>query len=230
MVAVPSWLSPTVIVALAPAESVAEEDRNEFADAQFNSDMLEDDGVPSVPSLFPPVEMPDAPDFVRHADRRARWQSPRMRAGLLSAALVLTGSLTLQVLAHERDRLVAAWPSLAPPVATACRWLNCRIDAPRVIADVTVESSALSRMADESEAFRLAITLRNRGAVAVAMPSVELSLTDAGGRLISRRAVSPAEFQAAGKVLPAGSEVPLQLALSTPDAKVTGYTVEVFYP
>lgn len=217
-----------------PATPLLPRDRTDFADAQFNTDLLADelgvDAVGSAPALFPPVEAPDAPDFVRHADRRARWHSPRMRASLAVALLLLLATLAVQVAVHRRDELAARHPALAPTLQTLCGWLACRIELPRRIAQVTVENSALSRLSADSEAFRLSITLRNRGDVAVAVPSIELSLTDNTGRLITRRAVPPSDFQGAPSVLPAGSELPLQLVLTTPGAQLTGYTIEIFHP
>ena len=76
----------------------------------------------------------------------------------------------------------------------------------------------------------MSVTLRNRGKLPVGLPSVELALTDAAGQLVSRRALSPADFRVANTVVRAGTEVPMQLLFATPSAHVTGYTVELFYP
>jgi hypothetical protein len=62
------------------------------------------------------------------------------------------------------------------------------------------------------------------------LPSIELSLTDGSGLLIARRALAPRDFRVASSVLPAGGESPLQLLLSTGGPRVSGYTVEIFYP
>jgi hypothetical protein len=59
---------------------------------------------------------------------------------------------------------------------------------------------------------------------------VDLSLTDANGQLVARRALHGADFAVASKLLQPGAEAGLQLLMATPDLRVTGYTVEIFYP
>jgi predicted Zn finger-like uncharacterized protein len=222
-------------VAKTPAQAVGKRDRVDFADAQFNADLLteEETGVP--PSRDPAVALSKnrlgAPAFVRHADRSARWRSPRVRLQLSLAGLFLLAVLALQAGHHFRDPAAARWPVLRPALASWCELVaQCRLEAPRRIDDVTVESSALTHAAPGTDSFRLAVTLRNRGALPVLMPAVELSLTDTAGQLVARRALSPADLRAPSAVLPPGSEVPLQVLLSTGAPRVAGYTVEVFYP
>ena len=131
---------------------------------------------------------------------------------------------------HHRDLLAVRWPAARPALTTWCGWVNCRIELPRRVEDITVESTSLTHGAAGSDAFKLSVTLRNRGVVPVALPSVDLSLTDAAGHLVARRALAPSDFRAASLALAAGSDATLQLMLSAGSGHVTGYTVEVFYP
>ena len=62
------------------------------------------------------------------------------------------------------------------------------------------------------------------------MPAVDLSLTDANGRLVARRVLAPRDFGAAQRRSRRGAEAPLQLMLSAGERRVSGYTVEIFYP
>ena len=73
------------------------------------------------------------------------------------------------------------------------------------------------------------MTLRSRSDLALTLPSVDLTLTDANGRLLVRRALAPRDFNAADVIAP-HAESPLQVMLSTGAAAVVGYTVEIFYP
>ena len=91
-----------------------------------------------------------------------------------------------------------------------------------------VDSTALTR-AIGLDAFVLSVTLKSRSALPLAMPSIDLSLTDGNGRLVARRALAPRDFGAANIIQP-GSEAALQLMLNAGSARVSGYTVEVFYP
>jgi hypothetical protein len=167
---------------------------------------------------------------VRHAERQARWRRPRARLLLWLAAVSLSGLLALQVAHHFRDLLAAQWPAMRPLLAAWCERADCRIEAPRRIEDITVESTALARAAPGVDSFRLSVTLRNRGALPVTTPAVELSLTDAGGQLVARRALAASDFRPAIGVIQAGAEAPLQVLLSVANPRVTGFTVEVFYP
>lgn len=221
-----------------PAELVKERDRNEFADAQFDSDLMADDHhLPAAraakkppPDYTPPLPSDETPAFVRHADRQARWKSPRARWLLSVAALVLVMGLSLQVAHHGRDRLVAELPATAPYVAKWCGWLNCQVETYRSIKDVTVETSALNRLPQSNDAYRLSITLRNRSHLSVRLPSVDLSVNDGAGQLIARRILHPTDFQARQDSLAASTEVALELLLKSASPRVNGYTVEVFYP
>lgn len=221
-----------------PSKQVRARDRHEFSDAQFNPEWVADEDVTSqVGALFSPEaaleERTDdsgpTPEFVRRAQREARWQSSGARVALFGASVLLIGCLALQATHHFRDLVAARWPSLRPALMAWCDTVGCRIEAPHRIEDISVESTALARVGT-SDAFRLSVTLRNRSTIGLALPSIELSLTDASGLLIARRALAPRDFRVGSSVLPAAAESPLQLTLSAGSPRVSGYTVEIFYP
>ncbi len=228
------------------ASAVDARDRLEFPDARFDTHMLSEPGSETPPdddavlSISPNADAADAPDdaadvaepppeFVQRAQRQARWQSPAMRAALGGAAALLVAGLGLQVMHQQRDGVAARWPAMAPVLSAWCATWSCAIAAPRRIEDVAVESTALARSA-APDAYRLAVVLRNRGAMPVALPSVDLSLTDTTGQLIARKVLSPGDFRTAATPLRPGADTALQLELTAGGARVTGYTVEVFYP
>lgn len=232
------------------ASAVSARDRLEFPDARFDTHMPSEPGSETPPdddaarAIPPDVEAADAlddepaetvdaadppPEFVQRAQRQARWQSPAIRAALGGAAALLVVGLGLQVLHQQRDLIAARWPATAPVLSAWCATWSCAVAAPRRIEDVAVESTALTRSA-LPDAYRLAVVLRNRGAMPVAMPSVDLSLTDAGGQLIARKVLAPRDFRVAASPLRAGTDASLQLDFTAGGARVTGYTVELFYP
>jgi predicted Zn finger-like uncharacterized protein len=222
-----------------PADLVKQRDRNEFADAQFDSDLMMDDEVlqtpvrstkKSRPDYTPPLPSDDTPAFVRHADRQARWKSPRARWLLSLASLFLFVALGLQVTHHWRDRMAAEIPASTPYLARWCAWLGCQLESYRSIKDITVETSALNRLPQSNDAYRLSVTLRNRGRLNLRLPSVDLSVNDGAGQLLARRTLHPADFQARQDTVAANSEVNLGLVLKSSSPRVNGYTVEVFYP
>jgi predicted Zn finger-like uncharacterized protein len=224
---------------LTPAARISERDRLEFPDAQFDPDLVIEDSMPadhlSAPETPRPAEdavasVPaESTEFMRRAQREARWHSPRVRAALACAAGALLVSGALQIGNHFRDLMAARWPGTQPLLGAWCSAFACKIDVPRRIDDVFVESSSLTRAA-AADAFRLSLTLRNRGNVTVALPSVDLALTDPSGQLIARRVLHPSDFRVAGTSMASGAESILQLVLASSGARITGYTVEIFYP
>ena len=217
-----------------------------YPDAQFNIELMsEADGDPETAVSAPKrikkskssksaraakARKAATPTFLRHAEEQARWQTPWARTWLSLTSVSLLVVLVLQTAHHFRDFAAVQWPQTQPWLASWCAFAHCRIQAPQRIDDITVESTSLSRAAPDSENFRLSVTLRNRGALPVTTPSLELSLTDGSGHLVSRRALSAADFRPLTGIIPAGSEAALQSILSTGGTRVAGFTVEAFYP
>jgi G:T/U-mismatch repair DNA glycosylase len=91
---------------------------------------------------------------------------------------------------------------------------------------------------EKTNTYKLNIALRNRANVAVAVPALELSLTDAQGKLMARRVLRTTDFGVTPSSVPAGRELSLQATLQTafatannePQEAVAGYTIELFYP
>ena len=171
----------------------------------------------------------DAPAFIRQADRRARWNSPRARGLLAAAAVALLVLLAVQAAWPSRDMLAARWPAARPVLDALCAAAGCRVEPPRRLDDLSVDSSSLTR-APSGSAVQLALVLRNRGTLAVAMPSVDLTLTDVGGQPIARRVLSPAELRAASPTLAPGAQAALQTVLAFDGPPPSGYVLEIFYP
>ena len=177
-----------------------------------------------------------APSFVRSADRAARWRLPRVRAALAGAALLSVVALGAQVLFEYRDLAAARWPVLRPVLVAICDVAGCRVDPARAIDGLAVESSGLLRI-ERSDRYRLSVTLRNRAGIDLALPALDLSLTDSQGKLIARRVLPLAEMGATQATLAAGREISLQAVLrAAPGSEgssgdgVAGYTIELFYP
>jgi predicted Zn finger-like uncharacterized protein len=227
--------------ATSPSENVNKRDRHEFSDARFDTNLFIDDeeeplepGIggpaPEQPEPAPPAKTDHgALDFLRQAQRRARWQQPRVRSALAVALVLLGLLLTLQTAHHFRDTVAARWPSIRSLLLSWCDLAGCSIDTPKRIDDIVVDSTALGRLGND-DAFRLSVTLRNRGQLAVALPSIDLSLTDTNGQLLARRVLSPHDFRASVATLAPGADIALQAPLSTGSSRVSGFTVEVFYP
>ena len=169
------------------------------------------------------------PGFVHRADRAARWHRPARRGLLAGMALLLALLLAAQLALHYRDAIAAHWPATRPALQAACGLLGCRIEAPRRIDALQVDSSGLVRLPD-STLHRLSLVLQNKAATPVRMPAVELVLTDTQGHAVVRRVLTAAELGQDAEQLPPGGELLLQATLDLGQRRVAGYTVELFYP
>ena len=177
-----------------------------------------------------PSEHPiEKPAFVRQAERAAVWRSRPVRALLWLLGVFGVLGLVAQVLFEYRDLAAARYAGLRPALQAACDWLDCQVGAARSINDLTVESSGLVRV-EKSSVYRLSVALKNRAPIDVALPALELALTDAQGQLVARRVLTATELGVNQATLAAGRELSLQATLQAATAPVAGYTIELFYP
>lgn len=187
-------------------------------------DVLQADGD-EVPNAVP------EPRFVQQAKRQAFWASTLVRAGLWLGVLVSVLGLGLQWAIHDRDRLAAWRPSLKPLLMSLCQPLGCEIGPVRQLQAVVIESSSLVRLLGQLHA--LDVILKNNQAWPVAVPSLELSLTDAQEQVLARRVLRADEWPDAPAVLAPGEAWPLKLRLSItlpPNQTMSGYRIALFYP
>jgi predicted Zn finger-like uncharacterized protein len=175
-----------------------------------------------------------APSFVRRAERAAHWRSPRMRALLLLALLLGSLGLAAQVAHEYRDMVAARWPATRPVLEQACAALACSVGPARSIESLAVESSGLVRV-ERSALYRLQVALRNRSGIELAVPALDITLTDTQGRLVSRKVLRPAELGVTVATIAAGKELQVAATLQTLGdaanaAPIAGYTIDLFYP
>jgi predicted Zn finger-like uncharacterized protein len=186
--------------------------------------------APAAPPAVRTAEEVATPEFVRRARRIERWQSTESLVALAFVIVVATIALVWQTVHQMRHRIVMQWPETAPLVARYCAVVGCSAQALQRIDDVSIETTGLIQGDAGSGSLRLSVTLRNRAEVPVAMPSLDLSLTGADGELVARRALFPADFRTGSLPLKPGVDTSLMLNFSVTGRKVSGYTVEVFYP
>lgn len=177
------------------------------------------------------------PSFVRRAERAERWRRPGVRIALGASSLLMLLLLAGQAAVHFRDALAAVYPAARPALQSMCQVANCEIKPWRRIDGISVENTALSQAGGSPNAnqFQLTVALRNKSGVTVALPSVDLSLTDGTGAVVARRTLSPSDFRtdkgaAVGSAIAAGADVPMQVLISTGALRVSGYSVEIFHP
>ena len=234
--------SEAVRAELAQAQARRTKDLNAQADSAVRNDERDERHERDVLSEFP-LYTPDAAkdvSFVREARRQAFWREPAVRVALGLFGFVLVALLVLQVLVQQRDSLAAADPALKRWIQKLCEQLYCEVAPLRKMESLVIDNSSFYKVSPDS--YRLAFTFKNSGAVAVSMPSLEVTLTDSQDQALVRRVLTPAQFGSTSGLLAAGADfqgaVVMQVlgadtsATSTSPGllRVAGYRVLIFYP
>jgi len=170
--------------------------------------------------------------FLQKNEESTVWRKPVMRATLVLLSLVLLLGLLGQMVLHERDRIVALEPGLRPLLLAVCVPLNCVLSPLRRIESIVIDSSSFSRI--QGDAYRLNFTVKNAANTPLAVPAIELTLTDLTDQPVVRRVLLPAELGVKSDSLAAGAEWPISLplaikAVATSD-QIAGYRLLTFYP
>lgn len=195
-------------------------------DPVLHIDVLQADGD----ELLHSVPEPE-PRFVRQVKRQAFWTSPGVRAALWAGVCLSLLVLLVQWAVHDRHRLVAWQPGLKPVLTVLCQPLGCRIEPVRQLDAVVIDSSSLVRLLGQLHA--LDVVLKNTQAWPVALPSLELTLTDAQDQVLARRVLLAQDWPDAPQVLEPGQAWPVKLRLSivlAADQTMSGYRIALFYP
>jgi predicted Zn finger-like uncharacterized protein len=174
-------------------------------------------------------EVPNV-SFVRKARRRSVWRRPFVRLVLALLVLALGAALALQVAYQDRDRLALTQPMLRPALEEMCVLLQCRLGPPRQIEAVVIDSSGFNRL--RNDIYRISFTLRNSASVAVAVPAMELTVTDSQDQVLARRVLTPLELGAEDATIPAAGDWSrtIGVTLATGGTRVAGYRLLAFYP
>jgi predicted Zn finger-like uncharacterized protein len=173
------------------------------------------------------------PSFMRPAATSdSFWSRRPVRIGLFLLVIVLGALLVAQVLVQERNRIAQLEPATRPVLAALCALARCELGPLQQIESIVIDSSSFGRL--RADNYRLAFSLRNTAPVGIAMPAIELSLTDTQDKALIRRVLLPAEFGAPAAFVTADSEWNGNLTLSVRQApdneRIAGYRLLAFYP
>ncbi len=172
----------------------------------------------------------DAVDFFAAPSRAKGFRSrSHLWAGFASVLLAVV--LLAQLVIAARDWIVAWVPEVREPVAALASLAGLRVQAPRSIDSLTLESFDL-HAASGPGVLEMTAILRNRASHPVRWPAMELTLTDAAGVVMARKVLMPADYlereRPAG--LPARLEQSVSVSLQADELLPTGYNVKLFYP
>lgn len=137
--------------------------------------------------------------FVQAAQRREKAKNPLYKLLAALASMALLAALALQIIVHERDALAARYPALLPVLELVCQKSNCQVNPPRVIEAVMIDSSSFTQTGPD--AYQLNVVLKNVRPAVVAMPALEVTLTNAQNEVLIRKVLLPSEFGASSNRL-----------------------------
>lgn len=170
--------------------------------------------------------------FLRGSDPKSLWNKPIVKGLLLFSALILGLSLVAQWTYLERDRLAAVRPELAPALESMCEFLHCSVRPFEQIESLVIDSAGFKKVGIDS--YSLTFTLRNTAHLTLALPNIEVTLTDSEDRAVVRRVLPPNELAAISDRLVAGGEWPVTVAVrirtEAAAPTVLGYRLLAFYP
>ena len=196
------------------------------------------DTKPTPAALGKPTDSDSASGAPEAADagRGEPYALPaRVQLALWALAVpILVVVLGVQALVHFRDPIAARWPAAKPMLTRLCEPLGCSVRPLRDIAGLSIDASDLQADPAHKGLLILTATLRNRAAIALAYPYLELTLTDAGDRVVVRRALAPADY-ASGSLnfatgFPANSEVLVKTFIDASATTQAGYRLYLYYP
>lgn len=180
---------------------------------------------------------PAKPAAPIHLDERyAPVRAPRspLRRALGALLIMLLGSaLALQLAFLFRTDIARELPALRPLLSAACARAGCTVPYPRDGSRLAIEVSDLLSEPGLPGRYLLRATLINRASHEQAWPHLELTLTDAGDRPVSRRTLTPAQWLPPGKdqgALPARAAIDVRLAFTLEGPAPTGYRLYALYP
>jgi predicted Zn finger-like uncharacterized protein len=194
----------------------------------------------SIPVAEPQPESQQAPtqdtvlplSFMRDASQPSAWHHPWARGVWVGFCVSLVMGLAGQWVYQDHDRLAASQPQWRPALETLCNALHCSVAPLQQIESIAIDAAAFSQGAPGR--YRLSFTLKNTTGLMLAMPSIELTLTDVQDRVVMRRVLSVQDLAVAADHLAANAEWPvavdlhLQTEVSAPT--VVGYRLLAFYP
>lgn len=188
---------------------------------------------PSVPAPAPvAIPVADPVSFMRAPDVRlnSRQKSRRLLWGVLSVFLLL--GLLMQGLYRERDQLAALIPGMKPAMQSFCEVVGCRVLPLHRIEAFVLDSATFLQV--DQETFQLHLVVKNKTQLALALPAIELTLTDLTDQPVMRRVLTPAELGAKAEMVSAAGEwsatAYLRVKADTARPRALGYRLLVFYP
>lgn len=155
---------------------------------------------------------------------RMRWLWGALSLPLL-ALVLLQGAWLL------REPLYKSWPTSRTWWPPLCERLGCTPPLLRDKQALLVDNVALEELSTSPHVVRWTADLHNTADYPVALPHLELTLTDVHDQAVVRKVFTPADYApGASGTLTAGNTLSVRRVLGLSVAGASGYRVLAFYP
>ena len=192
------------------------------------SDDLEGGGS----SALSPESVADAVSFLRVPEIRQNTRQKGKRWFWGGVSLLMLLALLAQGVYRERDQLAAINPEWKPTLQSFCGVLECRVMPLRQIEAFVLDSATFHQV--DQEKYQLHWVVKNKSRLALALPAIELTLTDLADQPVIRRVFTPAELGAMTDMVPAAGDwaatTYLRVKVDNDWPRALGYRLLVFYP
>lgn len=160
----------------------------------------------------------------------------RLSVFFTAGSAVLSIIVALQLAAVFRSELLAHWPALKPALVQLCRGFDCQVTWPKQAQALAVVGTEL-RSIEGTDAMELTAVIRNRAQHTVALPAIEVTLTDTQSRPVARKVFSPVDYLASAgqpsshidEGLPSGSDYTVRITFEARSLSASGFVVYPFY-
>lgn len=173
-----------------------------------------------------------APAFLRQGESGRRGFSIVFALG----TLLLAATLGAQLAILFRTDLVTRFPALRPSVVQLCQAAGCSVGWPTRAELLAVVGSELQAIPG-TDLLELTAVIRSRAGFRVALPAVEVTLTDTQNRTLARKVFAPVDYLASNgepssridEGLGAGSDYTVRITFEARGLNAAGFVVYPFY-
>ncbi|WP_188692687.1 DUF3426 domain-containing protein [Silvimonas amylolytica] len=175
---------------------------------------------------------------IRTAEDEALLALPQAKSkwhlAAIPLALLLVLAVLLQIGIRYRNELAVNFPWLRPPLSSLCQVAGCDLPLPRNAGLLRSDYSELIFVPDHPELIQLSASLRNLAPYDQALPSLELTLTNAQEEVVAKKVFSARDYLVANEKKRAGltvnDELHVFLQLDAHGLGASGYSLYWFYP
>jgi predicted Zn finger-like uncharacterized protein len=176
---------------------------------------------------------PEAASFLPTEDSEREQRLHRALAiacGPLALLAAIQFGLTL------RNDALETWPSLRPSLTRACAVFGCTVGWPTHAELLTIVGSELAAVPG-TDVIELDAAVRSRASFIMALPAIEVTLTDTQNRTIARKVFLPADYLASSgepssridEGLAPGTDLSLRLVFEARGLSAAGFVLYPFY-